>query len=311
MVVEADESDGSFLRYRPTVAVATNVEPEHLEHYGGDFGRVVEAFARYLGAVPDGGLAVLGIDNPVLADLAQGLRSPWIGYGLSPKARLTARAVEAGPEGTRFVAVLDGQPVAEVRLALPGLHNVQNALAAMAAAHHVGIDWQAAGAQLARFQNARRRFQVLWPGPVRVVDDYAHHPTEIRSTIAAARQVTRGRVLVAFQPQRYSRTQRLWEAFPPAFAEADEVFLTEIYAPPGERPIPGLSGAKLAEAVAAHKPGRVHFVPDLMALVPAIRARARADDTVCTMGAGDIWRVGEALAAAYRAAGAGDSGSSA
>lgn len=300
MVVEADESDGSFLRYQPTVAVATNIEPEHLEHYQGEFGRVVAAYRAFLDRIPSDGLAVVGWDSPPLAEMAAELSRPVLGYGLHPGARLRAEAISADAAGTTFTAVMDGQPLTRVRLAIPGRHNVVNALAAMAAAHRVGVDWAEAASLLEQFRNARRRFQVLWEGAVRVVDDYAHHPSEIRATLAAARQVTRGRVVAAFQPQRYTRTKHLWEAFPSAFGEADEVFLTDIYAPPGERPIAGVSGAKLAAAVAAAKPGRVHFIPDLMAMVPALAQAAGPGDTVCTMGAGDIWRVGEALAGWFR-----------
>lgn len=299
-VAEADESDGSFLRYTPEVAVATNVEAEHLEHYQQRFDRVVEAFQRYLAAVPSHGLAVYCADDPVLGKLASGLPGPRCGYGLAPGAQVRGVDVALDGGGTRFTVEAEGRPAAQVHLKVPGLHNVLNALAAIAVAHHLGVGWQEAADVLARFENVKRRFQRLYQGEVLVVDDYAHHPTEIRATIRAARQVTAGKVLAIFQPQRYTRTQNLWTEFIHAFDDADEVFLTEIYAPAGERAIPGVSGERLAEAVRSVHPGPVHFVPDMMELVPAVMARLRPKDTVLTMGAGNIFRVAEALSDGLR-----------
>lgn len=305
-VAEADESDGSFLRYRPWVAVATNVEPEHLEHYHGSLANLEAAFERFLAAVPSDGLAVLGYDSPALRAIGQRLGGrgvPICTYGLNPTAEVTARDVVLGSEGSRFTVQVDGRDAASVALPIPGRHNVVNALGAMAAARHAGIAWEAAAAVLARFENAARRFErVFDDGRVLVVDDYAHHPSEIQATLMAARQVTPGRVLAVFQPQRYTRTQQLWDRFVTAFDTADQVYLTEIYGPPGEHPIEGVSGERLAAAVRAAKGGSVHFVQEACRIPEILASVVRSGDTVITMGAGNIYRVAYALRDRFLAA---------
>lgn len=295
-VAEADESDGTFLRYQPTIAVATNVEPEHLDHFGGSFDNLVAAFSDYLGKVPADGVAVVGVDNPVLARLAGKLAVPVVGYGLHPGARVRAEAVSADGEGSRLTLVVDGVRRAEGRIGVPGRHNVLNALAAVAAAHRVGIGWAEGLAALEHFRNAARRLEVLWQGECRVIDDYAHHPTEIAATLDSARQLTRGRLIALFQPQRYVRTRNLWDQFVTAFGEADEVFLTDIYAPPGEAPIPGVTGKRLAEAIGKARGRTVGFAADMFDLVPVVVSLLKPGDTFLTMGAGNVYQVAEKVA---------------
>ncbi|MCY0886566.1 MAG: Mur ligase family protein, partial [Firmicutes bacterium] len=283
----------------------------HLEHYGGDFGQVVAAFRTYLTRVPPDGLAVLGGDNPVLRSMADGLTVPRALYGLDPAFDVWADDLAPDAGGTRFRVHAFGAPPLTARLPVPGVHNVVDALGAVTAAAHAGVAPAAALEALAGFRNARRRLEVHYRGIVTIIDDYAHHPTEIRATIAACRQLTTGtgRLLVAFQPQRYRRTRNLWEGFAAAFPEADAVYLTEIYAPPGETPLPGVEGRRLAQAVAAASGVPVRFLPDPAAVAEAALAELRPGDTFLTMGAGDIYRAAERLAAAYRAAPAGRAGS--
>lgn len=308
VVAEADESDGTFLRYHPMIAVATNVEAEHLEHYGHDFNRVLAAFEQWIGQVRPGGVAVVCGDDPHLQAIAARASTPAITYGMGGGNDWTARNAHRADGATHYQVVYRGQPVAECALAIPGEHNVVNSLAAIAVARHLGIDWAEINAVLSSFGNAKRRFQVISEaGGVRVVDDYAHHPTEIRATLRAAREglAPCGRLIAVFQPQRYVRTYHLMDQFARAFGLADIVLLTEIYSPPGEVPIPGVSAAKLAELISAHDNRAIELISDKEALVQRLLELARPGDTVLTMGAGDIWQVardlGRQLAAAQQA----------
>ncbi len=300
-VAEADESDGTFLRYNPFVAVATNVEPEHLDHYQGNFENLKAAFERYASSVPSDGLAVLGVDNAVLRDLAKRLSVPICTYGVSDEAMVRAVDIESKSSCTRFFVQVNGARVGQAELTVPGLHNVVNALGAMAASHHVGVDWSQAMEHLRQFTNAARRFQVLLEGPIRVVDDYAHHPTEIRSTLKAARQVSNGRVVALFQPQRYVRTQNLWDQFIDSFQDADQLYLTDIYAPPGESPIAGINGASLAEAIARRHGRSVRFYSQLEEAIEPIFRDLTAGDTFITMGAGNVYLVAQRIVDQIRA----------
>lgn len=295
-VAEADESDGTFLRYNPIVAVATNVEAEHLDHFGGRFELLVAAFEAYLTKVPSHGLAVVGVDNAILREMSTRLTVSVMGYGLTADAMVRATNIHPAPGGTGFTLEVQGRSIGAAELTVPGIHNVVNALGALTAAQHVGVSWTDGMESLRQFKNAARRFQILLDGPTRVVDDYAHHPTEIQSTLAAARQVTPGRVIALFQPQRYVRTKNLWDQFVESFADADRLYLTDIYSPPGEPSIPGVSGALLAEAVAKHQGRDVAFYPDMMGAIEPILSDLRPGDTFITMGAGNVFQVAEIVA---------------
>lgn len=295
VVAEADESDGSFLRYAPEVAVVTNVEPEHLDRYGGEFSALVEAFRGFLGNVKPGGTAVLCADDPVARALGQRLAGRVLWYGRSA-GDFTAAQVERDPRGTRCTVYREGRPLGRLALQVPGLHNVTNALAAVAVASLFGVPFEVAARALGGYAGARRRFQVLGQtGGVTVVDDYAHHPTEIRATLSAARERSDGRVIAVFQPQRYTRTKLLLQEFGRAFEQADEVVLAEIYSPPGEKPIPGVSARALAELIRENDQREVLCFADHEDLVEYLAGVARPGDLVLTMGAGDIWKVAHAL----------------
>lgn len=325
-VAEVDESDGSFLHFYPDVAVVTTIEPDHLENWGHSFDRLVEAYARFLEQTRPDGVWVLGVDSPVLRRLVDGEegRPPRLGsggrrverYAVGPgasgqgAARWSARAVQLQARGSRFVAVRDGQELAEVRLSIPGLHNVANALASLAVAEVAGVDLQAACRSLEGFTGARRRFEVLAQhGGVMVVDDYAHHPTEIAATIRAARDgFPTWRVVAVFQPHRYHRTAALMDELAAAFDEADALILTEIYGPPPEAPIPGVSGQELFGRLTARpawraRPEKAVFCPTLEEAYARALQEAVPGTLLLVMGAGNITRVAHRLAEAVRRSG--------
>jgi len=307
LVAEADESDASFLRYRPLVAVITNIEPEHLEHYGGDFNRLVEAFRQFAQQVRPGGRVVLGWDNPTSRGLAEALDpSSVVTFGFCEGAELRAVDLREHEGGNTATLVRNGRRLGNLGLKIPGKHNIANALAAAAASLEVGIPFDRIRASLARFQGVKRRFQVIGRSRgILVVDDYAHHPTEIRATLAAAREGNPERVVAVFQPQRYVRTGSLMEEFSRSFDLADEVVLAEIYAPPGEKPIPGVSSYQLGKLVEGQTGQVVPVFDTKEEVLDYLLKMVRPGDTVLTMGAGDIWKIAHRLAEVLREQGQG------
>jgi len=299
-VIEADESDGSFLRLDGTIAVVTNIDPEHLEHYG-SFDAVKDAFVEFVENVPFYGLAVLCVDHPEVQTIIGRVRDRRIvTYGFSALADVRADNVVAVPGGSAFDAVLlerDGsrRTIENVQLPMPGRHNVQNALAAIAVAVEFGIADEAIVGGFEKFDGVKRRFtRVGEVGGAMVIDDYAHHPTEIRAVLAAAREGAEGRVIAVMQPHRYTRLQALMDEFSSAFNDADVVFVTPVY-PAGEEPIEGIDSAALAERLRAHGHRMVTSVTDLEDLCSALRDLAAEGDMVICMGAGDITRWAAAL----------------
>jgi UDP-N-acetylmuramate--alanine ligase len=308
-VIEADESDGSFLRLDGTIAVVTNVDPEHLEHYG-SFEKVKDSFVEFIENVPFYGLAVLCVDHPEVQNLIGRIRDRRIvTYGFSALADVRADNVSAVPGGSRFdVQVLnrDGErrTIEGVQVPIPGRHNIQNALAAIAAAIELGISDEQIVSGFERFEGVKRRFtKVGEVDGAAVIDDYAHHPTEIRSTLAAAREGAApastgeggGRVIAVMQPHRYTRLQSLMEEFQNAFNDADVVFVTPVYAA-GEEPIEGVDANALVEGLRAHGHRMVRAVTDLDDLCLALRDLAAEGDMIICMGAGDITKWAGALA---------------
>jgi UDP-N-acetylmuramate--alanine ligase len=299
-VIEADESDGSFLRLDGTIAVVTNIDPEHLEHYGG-FEAVKDAFVEFVENVPFYGLAVLCVDHPEVQNIIGRIRDRRIvTYGFSALADIRAENVTPVPGGTRFDAMIldrEGERRAvAVHVPIPGRHNVQNALAAIAVALELGISDEAIVAGFERFEGVKRRFTKVGEvdGAI-VIDDYAHHPTEIRAVLAAAREGAEGRVIAVVQPHRFTRLQSLMEEFQSAFNDADVVFVAPVY-PAGEEPIEGVDSNALAEGLRAHGHRMVRAVDDLDDLCGALRDLAAEGDIVICMGAGDITKWAGALA---------------
>ncbi|MBI4544481.1 MAG: UDP-N-acetylmuramate--L-alanine ligase [Gemmatimonadetes bacterium] len=288
-VVEADEYDRSFLRLRPRVAVVTTLEADHLDVYG-TLEAIREAFLEFLAPVPADGLIAACVDDPgARALLAEVGGARGLGYGLSAGAALRAVDVECGAAGSRFRIEEQGGLLGELTLGVPGVHNVRNALGAFAAARHAGAGLEAARRALSLFRGVARRFTVLGEaGGVTVVDDYAHHPTEIEATLAAARLAYPGRRLVAvFQPHLYSRTRDFAAGFGRALAAADAAWVTEVY-PAREAPIPGVTGELVAEAARAAGAADVRYHGALPELVDSLLGGLRPGDVCVAMGAGNI-----------------------
>ena len=300
LVAEADESDGSFLRLTPTIAVVTNIDPEHLDYYG-THERIKDAFVEFIEKVPFYGLAVLCLDHPDVQDLLPRVARRHVTYGLSPQADYFARNVEVQGVSMTFDAFRRGEPLGRFSVRMPGQHNVLNTLAAIAVADELEVPLDVLKEALATFHGVARRFTVVDVAEgVALVDDYGHHPAEIRATLAAARRAYGGKVLVAFQPHRYTRTQHLFDDFARAFNDADSVFLTDIYAA-GEKPMAGVSSQALAKAIQAHGHHSVRYVADRAELAQALAAAASPGDVAIALGAGDINRVLSTLGADIRA----------
>lgn len=298
-VAEADESDGSLLEYTPNVAVVTNIEADHLDFFGSEEAYTA-VFSAFVDRIAPGGALVVCTDDPgaaALAEHTEALGMRVLRYGSTPGAELAGTLLSWEQQGTGAVAhiQLAGEPHPRaIRLAVPGRHMALNALAALLAAVEVGAPAEAVLDGLAGFEGVRRRFELVGSlGGVRVFDDYAHHPTEVRATLEAARTVvdqTGGRVIVAFQPHLYSRTATFATEFGAALSAADEVFVLDVYGA-REQPLPGISGATVTEHVSAP----VTYVPDFSAVAAVVAAAARPGDVVLTMGAGDVTMLGKEI----------------
>ena len=295
-VVEADESDGSFLHLDPHLALVTNVEADHLDHYG-TFEAIVETFGTFIERTDPAGTVVACADDPRLVALArERSRARVVTYGRADDADVRYRIEERQGLGHRFSVVLpDGRSI-DAQIGVPGEHNVLNATGVLAALWALGLDVSAGGAALSRFTGVRRRFdRVGEVGGVLVVDDYAHHPTEVRATLAAARDAGFGSVWVVFQPHRYTRTQALGGDFGAAFGDADHVILMDVYSA-GETPIPGVSGKSVLDALLLSAPrAQVAYFPHRADVHDYVADRVGRGDLVMTMGAGDVTTIGGEL----------------
>ncbi len=296
LVAEADESDGSFLRLAPTVVVITNVDREHLEHYG-SYEALERSFVAFANRVPFYGVSVLCLDDPGVQRLLPEITRRTTTYGLSAQADVGAERIV--PEGllTRFRPRARGESLPELRLAMPGEHNVTNALAAIAVGLEFEVPFERIKSALEEFRGIGRRFEVLGERDrVLVIDDYAHHPAEIRATLAAARQGLGRRLVAVFQPHRYTRTRDLFDDLARAFHDADQLLLTDIYAA-GEEKLAGVSASALAEASRDFGHQGVRYVSEKEELLPALREVIEPGDAVIFMGAGDIGRIAHVFAA--------------
>ncbi|MDR3415683.1 MAG: UDP-N-acetylmuramate--L-alanine ligase [Nevskia sp.] len=293
LVAEADESDASFLHLTPMIAVVTNIDADHLETYGGDFRRLRATFVEFLQRLPFYGLAVLCADDPVVREILPDVGRPVLTYGLDQQADLRAEDIRFEAAGAHFTAVLPDGRREPLHLNLPGRHNVQNALAAIAIAHELGVSMAAVRKAFTEFEGVGRRCEShgdirIGQALLRVVDDYGHHPREIAATLAAMRGAYPGRrLVVAFQPHRYSRTRDLFDDFCAVLSEADALLLTEVYAA-GEAPLPEADGRALARGIRAR--GRVEpvFVHSVAEIPEALSTIVRDGDVLLTLGAGDI-----------------------
>lgn len=294
VIAEADESDGSFLEYRPAYEVVTNIEPDHLEHFGGDFDNLKQAYAKFLSHLKEDGKAILCLDDFHVRQLIPSVERTIVTYAVTPDftedADYKAIGIVCGDRKTSCQVFCRDELLGEMILHVPGKHNVANALAAIIVCLEAEVSFDQIAIALSTFRGAKRRFQII--GEVRdilVVDDYAHHPTEIIATLNGARASGR-RVIAIFQPQRYTRTFFLMDEFSRAFSEADEVIITDIYSPAGEMKIEGVTAEVLTEKIRANSHPRAQYIPTKEEVQEHLINQIRPGDLVLTMGAGDIWK---------------------
>lgn len=311
LVAEADESDGSFLLLHPTIAVVTNIDPEHLSHYK-DYEELKKAFVRFGEAIPFYGAAIFCVDHPVTAKIAETFPRRLITYGLEKKADFMAKSIRFDGPTMRFNVFFQGKSLGEVQLKLPGRHNVANALAAIAVAHELGIPFTKVRHSLKHFKGIARRLEVLYqPSSQRVIsressarggphgapiiiDDYAHHPVEIVETLDSIKKSWKGyRIRAVFQPHRYTRTKELFKEFQASFADCHELIMTDIYAA-SEKPIVGITGRCLAEAIQV--PQNVQYRSNFDEIVDYLWESRGARDLFVTLGAGNVWVIAKELA---------------
>ncbi|MFH1689302.1 MAG: UDP-N-acetylmuramate--L-alanine ligase [Candidatus Eisenbacteria bacterium] len=299
MVAEADESDGSFLKLSPTLAVVTTVDEEHLDYYSG-LDEIKSAFTRFANSVPFYGCSIVCLDQENIQSIIGDIERRVITYGLASQADVQAIGVEASGELTSFTVVAGGEELGRVVITMPGLHNVYNSVAAVAVGLELGVSFGDITEALRSFEGIARRFDIRGEaGDVLVLDDYGHHPVEIRTTLSAAAARWNRRLVVLFQPHRYTRTQKLLEEFGRSFYDATVLFVAGIYAA-SEEPIPGVSGANIVEVARRHGHRDADYVEDLGALYERAMTVIRPGDVVVTLGAGDIYKVGERILASLR-----------
>ncbi len=292
LVAEADESDGSFLKLSPTIAVVTTIDEEHLDYYK-DIAEIKDAFLTFINKVPFYGVAVLCLDQPHIQALIPLVQKRYQTYGLSSQADYQAKEVALKPLGSRFKVFHLGQDLGWFELSVPGVHNINNSLAAIAVARELEVELETIRKALKEFAGVQRRFQIKGEvNGIIVVDDYGHHPTEVRATLAAAAAGLERRVVVVFQPHRYTRTQHLLQDFFTAFNQADKLIVMEIYAA-GEKPIPGVTGQALFEGIKKYGHKDVTFIPERDKIVPHLMEQLKRGDLLITLGAGDVWKLGE------------------
>ncbi|GLX69539.1 UDP-N-acetylmuramate--L-alanine ligase [Paenibacillus glycanilyticus] len=305
VVAEADESDGSFLQYHPSIAIVTNIEPDHLENYDGDFNKLKAAYVKFLTQVKSDGKAIVCSDDETVTELLPKLDADTVAklitYGIDSDAEYKAENIVLGDRKVSFVMSHRGTSLGTIELSVPGRHNVYNAMATVITCLEAGLSFDKIAAAIHEFIGAKRRFQVLGEvNDILVIDDYAHHPTEIQATISAAK-ATGKRIIAVFQPQRYTRTFFLLEQFSRAFPEADEVIITDIYSPAGEQQIEGVHSRKLVDMIKTNSNANTFYIPTKEEVLEHLTDKVVPGDLVITMGAGDIWKTADALAKTLKA----------
>jgi len=295
VVAEADESDGTFLLYSPTISLVTNIDTEHLDFYK-DLDEIKETFLEFINQVPFYGVNILCLEDENIQSLLPRIKKRMVTYGFSAQADFQARDLAFDGLNVSYRAFHREQELGKVTLPIPGRHNALNSLAAVAVGHELEIPFSAICRGLQEMTGVQRRFQIKGEvSGVTVIDDYGHHPTEIKAVLKTMASSFPGRRrFVLFQPHRYTRTQALFEDFTTAFYQSDVLIVTEIYAA-SEPVIPGVHAEKLTTAIQKHGHGNVRYTPDHLALVPSLVEEVREGDVVLTLGAGNIWQTGEAL----------------
>jgi len=292
LVAEADESDGSFLKLKPWSTVVTNIEDDHLDHYG-SLENIIKAFKEFVTLGSPEGFSILCVDNPFVREMVDHVPGKLITYGLSQKADYTAKNVTYHGLTTRANIYFGEKLLGELELNVPGKHNISNALAAIVLGRELGIDFNKIKKCLAGFIGVQRRFQLIGKvNNIQVVDDYAHHPTEIKATLQAARNSHPGRIIAVFQPHRYTRTYFLAKEFASSFDVVDKLILDEIYSA-GEKPIPGVSTQSIINLMADDVD--VEYITDRSALNDYLASIVKPGDLILTLGAGNVWQVGVEL----------------
>ena len=296
-VVEADESDGSFVFLEPSIAVITNMEPDHLDHYA-DFDEIKDVFVDFMQRTHEqGAIIICGDDEDLVETAARVEGRRVISYGKGAQCDYQYRIIGRAGIGTAFEVLHDGEVMVSSSVAVPGEHMVSNATAALVCALALGLDAKTAGNGLSTFSGVRRRFDLVDEvAGVTIVDDYGHHPTEIAATLHAAASLDFNRVVVAFQPHRYTRVQNLVHEFGNAFEQADRIVILDVYSA-GETPIPGVSGRSIVESILEQHPrAQVAFIPHRQEITPYLTHMCRPGDIVLTMGAGDVTTIGPEMA---------------
>ncbi|MCS6808212.1 MAG: UDP-N-acetylmuramate--L-alanine ligase [Bacteroidota bacterium] len=292
-VVEADEYDRSFLQLLPTIAVITNVEPEHLDIYA-DFQDIKHTFAQFANKVPFYGLVVVCLDNPGVMEVLPAINKKVCTYGLSPQCDVRAVDIQHSGRSSRFTLIRYGQELGAIRLHIPGIHNVRNALGAITVALELGVELDSIRNALENFTGVYRRFEIKGEQRgIMVIDDYAHHPSEVSATLDAARKAwDKRRIVCVFQPHTFTRTRDFCDEFGKSFSDADYLIVTDVY-PAREAPLEGITGELLATAARRFGHRHVQYVPDKHDIPHVLHTVTREGDIVITLGAGDIWKFGD------------------
>ncbi len=301
LVAEADESDGSFLKLSPTIAVVTNVDEDHLDYYR-DLDEIRATFIDFINKVPFYGLVVLCLDDENLQGMIPNVKKRLVTYGMSSQADFQAAEIEHNSgDRTRFKVLFRGEELGYLSIRMPGRHNVLNALAAVAVGMELDMSFAAIAEGFQDFGGVGRRFQIKGePNDIMIVDDYGHHPVEIKATLAAACSGWNRRVVAVFQPHRYSRTEALFDDFVTAFYQADHIAVMDVYAA-GEEPRPEVSADKLAAGISGHGHKSCCYTGDMEATLKHLLDVVKPGDIVITLGAGNVWQVGEELLKALAA----------
>lgn len=296
LVAEADESDGSFLKLTPTIAIVTNIDNEHLDFYSG-IEEIKETFLQFANKVPFYGVSILCLDDGNIQAILPGITKRFTTYGFSTQSDIQAKDIELEGLTGQFNAYKDGKKLGKIKLRMPGIHNVSNSLAVIAAGLELGLPFKTIQAGLAEFSGVQRRFQIKGEsGGITVIDDYGHHPTEIKATLAAAKNAFAGEVTAIFQPHRYTRTKELFNEFLTAFYDADRLIVTDIYAA-SEDKIEGVSAELLVEGIKKHGHKDVAYAAGKEKAVDFALKQLKKGDVLITLGAGDIWQAGEKILA--------------
>lgn len=299
LVAEADESDGTFLLLNPAIAVVTNIEPDHLDHYQ-CLENIIQAFEQYISQLPPDGLAIVNLDCPIVRALKDRIPANYITYALNQEADYQAQDIRFRCDGISAAVYEKGRLLGRLDLFVPGEHNISNALSAIAIGRYLGFDFADLAAALSCFVGTGRRFELLGEvDGVRVIDDYAHHPTEIRATVKSARELGAGRIVGVFQPHRYSRTKSMYKEFAAAFSQCDITIINEIY-PAFEPPLPGVTSQLIVDEAKAQGQQNVFYAATEADVLELLRQYTQPGDLLLIMGAGNIRRAGEKFAACQK-----------